>query len=132
MKTAAVSEFTVPNSAADVDALVASGADINVSYPSRPGWTHLHTAAYGPPVLNIPVMEALLATGANVDAVETLTGMTPLHVACLHGRPEAVRLLLAAGADRSICDHAGKTPIETAGVANRGDDDGDAVIELMR
>lgn len=132
MKTAAVGDFFVPTSAADVDALVASGADINVGHPGRPGWTHLHTAAYGPPALQIAVLNALLAAGANVDAVEKLTGMTPLHVACLHGRPEAVRLLLLSGADRTICDYTGRTPVDTADVANRGDDDGDAVIALMR
>lgn len=124
--------MSMPTCIADVEAMKAVGADLNGSYPDHPGWTNLHSAAYGPPDAATPVLEALLANGAMIDAVETRTGRTPLHVACQYGHPDAVRLLLAAGADRSIRDYAGSTPHDLAVIFHRGDADADVVVALSR
>ena len=39
---------------------------------------------------------------------------TPLHIACEEGNPEIVKLLLNAGANRSIQNKEEKTPVELA------------------
>ncbi|CAM9451409.1 unnamed protein product, partial [Hapterophycus canaliculatus] len=57
------------------DALLRAGADPNSRFAGG-GWTPLHCAAFRP---NIEGMEALLAKGANMDAV-CAKGNTSLHV----------------------------------------------------
>src|SRR5215467_152158 len=57
----------------------------------------------------------LVAHGANVNAVSSLTGRTPLLIAA--GRPEAaetVKLLLDNGADPKVRDRYGFTPLHGA------------------
>ena len=42
------------------------------------------------------------------------SGDTPIHVAAFQGRPAALRLLLEAGADPSIKNDFGETPLDCA------------------
>lgn len=70
--------------------LLQRGARIN-----QPGWAPLHYAASGP---NPHIVELLLARGAEVEAASP-NGSTPLMMAARYGSEDAVRLLLAKGAD---------------------------------
>ena len=45
---------------------------------------------------------------------QTSTGVTPLHCAAVHGRLEAIILLLDQGADVTIPDNKGKLPLDYA------------------
>lgn len=47
-------------------------------------------------------VEALISWGAEVDRVEELHGMTPLHYAVLSGNRKVVKSLIMAKADRFI------------------------------
>ena len=62
------------------------------------------------------IMEFLLASGADVDAVED-TG-TPLHWAVDADEPGAARLLLAHRADPNAARKGGATPLHTAALFN--------------
>lgn len=58
------------------------------------------------------VIQALLDAGADVNLPHSITGLTPLHLACRHGDVELVKRFLAAGANPfSICV-AGRTPVQ--------------------
>ena len=45
---------------------------------------------------------------------QTSTGVTPLHCAAVHGRLEAIILLLDQGADTTIRDNKGNLPLDYA------------------
>lgn len=62
----------------------------------------------------------LIQAGASVDQADTLTGWTPLMVACFYGYPAVVRELLSAGANPNTIDLHGGTPLMKA-VAMPGD-----------
>ena len=88
--------------------LIAKGADVN-----KPGWTPLHYAAtHG----HISVMNLLLDNHAYIDAASP-NGSTPLMMAALYGTPDAVKVLLEAGADPRLKNDQGLTAID---FANRG------------
>lgn len=72
------------------EALLQRGARVN-----QPGWAPLHYAASGP---DPRIVELLLARDADVEAVSP-NGSTPLMMAARYGSEDAVRLLLARGAD---------------------------------
>ena len=62
-------------------------------------------------------VQALLAVDANKDALESTCGSTALMNAAIKGRDGCVRLLVKAGADRSIKSNSkggGKTALEYA------------------
>ena len=119
---------------AAVELLLAGGADVNVR--DRDGWTPLHCAAY---YGHRDIAELLLARGADLDVhtaaslgrdevLATLLRVRPqfaasrfgaaagtaLHWAARAGQVEAVKLLLAAGADARAGDSKGKTPVAWA------------------
>lgn len=73
-----------------VQKLIAKDADVN-----KPGWTPLHYAATNG---HLDVMKLLLEQHAYIDAGSP-NGSTPLMMAAQYGTPEAVKLLLDAGAD---------------------------------
>lgn len=56
----------------------------------------------------------LLALGVSPHLQEDSSGLTPLHVAAYHGNAEAVRLLLAYGADPDFRSHNRITPLHGA------------------
>jgi ankyrin repeat protein len=59
----------------------------------------------------IPVMELLIASGADLDARDDTQGTLLMHFA-RRGNAEAVRWLLAHGADRNARNKNGKTALE--------------------
>lgn len=85
--------------------LIELDADVN-----KPGWTALHYAAtHG----HLAVMELLLEHHAFIDA-QAPNGNTPLMMAAYFGTPEAVKLLIQAGADLRLRNHAGMTALDLA------------------
>ena len=92
---------------------------------SGDGWTVLHlAAAFGTP----EAVQLLLDRGAPVDAVSANAQKNqPLHAALALGRnPEAIRILLEAGADPNARQTGGYTAIFSAAAANRRD-----LVELL-
>ena len=109
-----------------VASLLDAGADIGARCPL--GETPLHLAAT---YSWLPVIEALLAGGADVDEVTVpapanvhqlaspphavpVHGQTPLMIAAREGGEAGVRLLLARGADVHARDSAGGTALHVA------------------
>lgn len=57
------------------------------------------------------IVHALIDAGANVNAATT-NGWTSLHYAIQKGHAETAQLLIARGADTSVTNNLGKTPLE--------------------
>lgn len=89
-----VADAAMADRAAEVRALLRTGADVNAAQGD--GMTALHWAAENG---NAELAEMLLYAGANVGAVTRLADYTPLHLASRRGRDAVVRLLVDAGAD---------------------------------
>jgi ankyrin repeat protein len=81
-----------------VQKLVEHDADVN-----KPGWTPLHYAASAG---HVQIVEYLLENSAYIDA-ESPNGTTPLMMAAMYGSPEAVKVLIQAGADLSSKNQLG-------------------------
>lgn len=92
--------------------LIARGADVN-----KPGWTPLHYAATSG---QLEIMEMLLEQHAYIDA-ESPNGTTPLMMAAMYGTPQAVTLLIKAGADPRPKNQLGMSALDFAFKANRPD-----------
>jgi len=73
---------------AQVDSLLAAGADVND--PNDRGWTPLHQAAYSN---QCAIAEALIRSGADLDAEAHGSGGTPLIAALFWGHREVADLL---------------------------------------
>ena len=85
--------------------------------PNRAGWRPLHYAAgFGRP----EVIDLLLERGANLqctnDVSNAYRGWTPLHRAFRWwldaNKPNAIRHLLRLGADATVQDSIGRTPVD--------------------
>lgn len=96
----------------DLTNLLLDGVDPNILKPDFPRWTPLHEAIeqleYGG---KIEVLVLLLRYGASVNAWDADHNSTPLLMAVFRRQIEAVRLLLAAGADPNIVDSEGDSPL---------------------
>ena len=93
-----------------VDVLVAGGADIHLR--SEGSLVPLHFFAWGSRVRPPAVGEALIRHGADINAVAD-GGETALHFATLRGGdPDSIRILLDAGADITIRNAEGWTPLD--------------------
>ncbi|MBI5278050.1 MAG: ankyrin repeat domain-containing protein [Burkholderiales bacterium] len=103
--------------------LVARDADVN-----KPGWAPLHYAATGG---HLKIMELLLEHHAFIDA-QSPNGSTPLMMAAHYGTPEAVKLLLDAGADVHMKNHLGLTALDAARRGNRKDSEALILAALRR
>ena len=88
-----------------VKKLVAHDADVN-----KTGWTPLHYAASGG---HVAVTEFLLENSAYIDA-ESPNGTTPLMMAAMYGSPEAVKVLIQAGADLTVKNQIGLSALDFA------------------
>ena len=75
-------------------------------------------------------VERLLNEGADLNARDERDGRddTPLHWACIFGRPHIVRLLLDRGADVGARDEYDRTPLHYAGIYSHPDTD---VVRLL-
>ena len=93
-----------------VDALLTRGAKVN-----QDGWTPLHYAASAG---DIPIMKLFLQRQARVDAFAP-TNITPLMFAAREGQEEAVKLLLASGADATLKSSHGWTATQFAMAADK-------------
>jgi ankyrin repeat protein len=100
-----------------VKSLVAEGCDLNAF--DDIGWTPLHHAAREE---HLHVAAFLLESGAQVDARrEALIGDTPLGTVAGECSLDMARLLVAAGADPTICGWMGLNALHRAKARRRGD-----------
>lgn len=93
-------------------ALLQGGADPNAIKAEWPKWLPLHAAIeeleYGGPV---EALVLLLRQGAHVDGLGADKNATPLLMALFRKQLEAVRVLLAAGADPNLEGSEGDSPL---------------------
>jgi len=90
-----------------------------IDLPNRQGWKPLHFAAgFG----QIPIIDLLISLGADLacrnETSPECKGWTPLHRAIRWwldpGKPNAVSHLLSIGADATLVDDVGRTPVDLA------------------
>ena len=94
-----------------VEYLLANGANPNLYERHPMGISALFKAAvFG----HAGIALRLLQAGANVNEQGPANGMSPLHDAVFRGRIEVAKLLLQYGADRSLKDYSGRTPMDFA------------------
>jgi ankyrin repeat protein len=102
-----------------VHALIGAGADVNAKseQEGRKNWTPL-LYAIASPYRNLAIVRELVLGGAEVN-VTTANGITPLLLAVnLEDDPSFVQLFLDAGADASIQDEEGNSPLDCAQAKN--------------
>jgi ankyrin repeat protein len=102
--------------------LIARDADVN-----KPGWAPLHYAATNG---HLAIMELLLEHHAFIDA-QSPNKTTPLMMAAMYGSPQAVKLLLDAGADTQMRNDLGMSAVDFALRANRRDS-ADLIAKAVR
>jgi ankyrin repeat protein len=90
------------------------------AYVNHPGWTPLHYAASHASEAALPMVDALLAHHAYIDA-ESPNGTTPLMMAAQYGVESVVVSLLEAGADASLRNEQGLSALDFARRADRPD-----------
>ena len=90
----------------DVTAAVAAGVNLNAQCGTL-GLTAVHVAVE---LANAAVLDALVASGASIDALDNY-GSTPLWYAAFHGTAEMVRHVIALGADVNLCGSDAGSPI---------------------
>lgn len=95
-----------------VKVLIEQGVDVNAqtTYGDTP---LLFAVRHGRPNA-MAVVSALLKSGATTSQAQTQTGRTALHLAVIGGHTELVRRLAEAGADASVADNDGLTPLDIA------------------
>ncbi len=89
----------------------------NVQARNAEGYGVLHFSIANP---YTDVMARLVAAGARVNMRSTKTGATPLHIAAKEGHLEAVKWLVAHGADLNPRDKSGRTAVMLALESNQG------------
>lgn len=92
--------------------LIDLDADVN-----KTGWAPLHYAATNG---HVELMRLLLDNHAYIDA-ESPNGTTPLMMAAHYGSPQAVKVLLEAGADPTLKNALGLSAIDFAQRAGRAE-----------
>ena len=102
---------------AEVERLLAAGVSPNERWPEKYRGTALHTACCGNCEASLAIVKALLAAGADIDAIERDNRETPLHFAVdADGSDDwrIVRHLLRSKAKVNLCNRDGLTPAELA------------------
>ena len=102
---------------AEVERLLAAGVSPNERWPEKYRGTALHTACCGNCEASLAIVKALLAAGADIDAIERHNHETPLHFAVdADGSDDwrIVRHLLRSKAKVNLCDRDGLNPAELA------------------
>merc|ERR1711991_856615 len=69
----------------------------------------------------LPMVEALLGAKGIDTEVRTMSGATPLYMACQNGFNGIVQALLQAGADPNACRDDGASPLLVAAEGNHAD-----------
>ena len=92
-----------------LEALIRGGADVNFRAPD--GSTALHNAAAHNSDAESRAIHILVKHGANVNAQDR-QGFTPLHAAIDRVHAAAAMTLLDLGADPTIRDNEGRTPVQ--------------------
>jgi ankyrin repeat protein len=93
----------------EVEAAIARHESLEMADPA--GFTALHWAAmrgYS------DIIELLVAKGAKIDHPATRQKLTPLHMAAIANRKEALEKLLELGADKEAKNEHGDTPLAIA------------------
>lgn len=83
------------------------------------GTTAVHEAVRND---HVDMLRVMVEAGVDVNVTQDQpadAGNTPLHVACLYGRAEAVKLLMDSGADDTLQNVDGETPAHLAVMKNR-------------
>jgi ankyrin repeat protein len=71
----------------------------------------------------VATMRRLVAAGVDLNELDSMAGMTALHVAAVNGEMEALRLLVQAGAEKDALAFDGATPLQLCGYGGaRGGD----------
>jgi ankyrin repeat protein len=89
--------------------LLAHGALVNAV--SKAGTQPIHDAALGD---SAEVIRELAIRGADINARTRDDAQTPLYIAAVMGKMKAVEALVALGADLTIKDSQGRTPVDAA------------------
>ena len=75
--------------------------------------TALHIAIYQEDGSSLSLVDFIVQNSRSPDR-QTKEGNTPLHYCVIYDRPECMRLLLRVGANPSIENNNGKTPLDIA------------------
>jgi len=101
-------QAVIDNDVEAVRAGLANGRDPNL--PDQYGWIPLHRAAAND---SAEVGEILLQVGSSLVATGT-DDWTPLHLAAISGSSRMVKVLVAAGAPVDALSYCGDTPLHLA------------------
>lgn len=93
-----------------VDLLLQNGADVN--FPRTLGLVNADAALHI--ARDYVVLNLLGEHGADINQREAINGFTPLHYGVLRNDFLKVEYLMGQGADPTIKDHSGKTPLDYA------------------
>jgi ankyrin repeat protein len=111
------------NSVDIVRLLVQHKAPVNIV--DNNGSTPLHTALSRRPA-NFEIVQLLLAEDSSQINSQSTNGMTPLLLAVQGGSGDCVEFLIGSGADYTLKNKAGQTPLAMAQLANNT-----RIIELL-
>lgn len=78
---------------------------------------------------SVDALNALLDLGAQIDSQQNPLLQTPIHLACRFNHLEIVRRLVEKGADLSLCDVDGNSPMDEASMRPETDME---IFELLK
>jgi ankyrin repeat protein len=114
--TAPVADAAMQGDRDTVRALLKQGGDVNAAQGD--GMTALHWAASSN---DVELAGMLVHAGANLRAATRINGYTPLMMAAKGGHADAVKLLVARGADPKHASLTGTTPLMLAAASGSVD-----------
>jgi Arf-GAP/SH3 domain/ANK repeat/PH domain-containing protein len=116
-KDALLSELLDAIESRDIKQLLqvyAEGVDLRTPLPGYPmGYTALHLAIELEDMTSLHIVDFLLGNGRTENCVDS-EGNTPLHLAVGNDLAQCVKLLLLHGADSTIKNNAGVSPVDIA------------------